>query len=89
MKIIDKINCKIPEWSLAAIFNEDYSGLFGNDITFLASWKAFLHVKQKALKAKSYTVIIDDRCKEPYFDNNPSFGLSSNVIDCTVLFLGE
>lgn len=89
MKIIYKINFKIPEWSLPAVFYKDYSGLFGNDVTFLESWKAYIYVKQKSLKAKDYCVIIEDKCQEPYFDNNPAFGLPCNVVDCVVLFLGE
>ena len=88
MKIIDKLdNCKIPEWAMSAIFNSDYSGLFGNDIMFLDTWLAWLEKKNQELESESFVVVQDDDYQYPYFDENPEFGLPCNVYDCTVLFL--
>lgn len=87
MKIIHKLdNCKIPEWAMCPIFNSDYSGLEGNDITFLDSWLAWIEKDMKNLGAKSYCIVQDNDYQEGYFDSNPEFGLPCNVYDCTVLY---
>jgi hypothetical protein len=89
-KVIDHLdNCKIPEWAMSSIFNSDDSGLFGNDVTFLYSWMAWMDKQAKEIGATDWIVVQDDEYQEGYFDSNPEFGLPCNVYDCSILYLGE
>lgn len=87
MKVKSRLdNCKIPTWSLSAIFNSDYSGLFGNDVMFLETYLAWLDKTKNEVGASSFVIVFERDDWEEYFDSNPEFGLPSNVVDCIVLF---
>lgn len=86
MKIVEKIECKVPEWAMSAIFNSDYSGVLVTNKVFLDTWFAWLEKKMKDTGASSFIVTQKMDIQSPYFDSNPSFGLASNVYDCVVLF---
>lgn len=87
MKIVDTLDsCKIPTWALPAIFNSDYSGLFGNDVTFLESYLSWLEKTKGEVGASSFVIVLENDSPEEYFSYNPEFGLPCSVVDCTVIY---
>jgi len=88
VKALDRLDsCKIPTWSLSAIFNSDYSGLFGNDVMFLETYLAWLEKLKREIGASSYVIALENDTPEEYFDDNPEFGLPCNVVDRVVIFI--
>jgi len=67
---------KIPAWAISAIINDDYSGLDDVDEKMVREW----------CDESEYDIICAPN-GEPYFTNQPAFGLPCKVYNCTCFYL--
>jgi len=75
------IELAIPNWAVYEIVNGGDSSLNSLELLDIHSW---MRIVEKVHNAKMTMVSFGDNA-EPYFSNNPAFGMPTNVYDCTIL----
>ena len=71
-------SCRIPTWALNYLVNADAEGLTDEDFALVCAWER-----------KWNGPISISASGNPYFSNNPAFGLPCDVEDCEVLVRRE
>ena len=75
----DRVTIGIPEWAIEALVYDDYSGLSDSECALIRGW----------MREESVCVVCPPNdYDEPYFSNEPAFGLPCEVLNCVCL-IGE
>jgi hypothetical protein len=78
---------QIPTWALSYIFNGDLSGIDDKDREMADKFSNEWDDEVKQQDGDSW--VIDCDLDDVYFTWNPEFGLACDVVDCTIIILGE
>lgn len=88
MKTIAEYNgLKVPSYALPYLVNGDDSGITPEDKHNIDLW--YKDYEGRLQEGESLIFAVEDNEQEQYFTWNPEFGLPCDVVDCTILILGN